>query len=543
VPSRRGRWLFLIVLLGGVGAFTGLWYAATGGSGGSDPAFGGLYVEGVAGAPSRINPLFAAQNEVDEALASLIFAGLTRLDEQGTPLPDLAEDWTVSADGRTYTFRLREGLVWQDGAPLTADDVIFTYGLLQSPGLRSPPALSRLLAEATMARKDSLTVTIQLPQPFAPLPAHLTLGILPLHLLGDIPPAALFDAPFNLQPVGAGPYRLEELTGERARLEANPAYHLRQPFVQRLELRFYRDESALIAALKSRDVQGAFFRAPLSAGDLVYLERRGDLRQSTLPTGAVTFVYLNLRLPIFEDRRVRQALLYALDRGAIIEEALGGQALPADSPIAPGSWAYAPSLGRYETDPEIAGLLLDEAGWRLDGRGVRTKEGVELAFTLACTSDPQQVALARAIAKRWSEVGARVVVAPSGTTTLVRDLLEPRRYEAALFVRAGDADPDPYPAWHSTQTGSKGGNLSLLNDQRFDRILEEARLLASQARRRDLYGEFQELFAQEVPAIPLFASTSLYVQKASLQGVRVGLLEGAGARFWQVHEWYLKTTR
>ncbi len=145
------------------------------------------------------------------------------------------------------------------------------------------------------------------------------------------------------------------------------------------------------------------------------------------------------------------------------------------------------------------------------------------------------------MAKRWSDLGVRVTVAAGGTTTLVRDLLEPRSYEAALFVRGGGPDPDPYPAWHSTQTGAKGGNLSSLSDERIDRILEEARLSAPPQRRLELYAQFQELFAQEVPAIPLYASTALYVQSASLRGVRVGLLDTAGARFWQVQEWYLRT--
>jgi len=541
VPSRRGHSLFLIVLLAGVGAFTGLWYAASEHSRGTDPAFGGVYVEGLAGAPARINPLFAAQNEADEALASLVFAGLTRLDDHGTAFPDLAEEWTVSADGRTYTFRLRQGLVWQDGVELTADDVLFTYDLLRATELRAPPALSRVLAEATIAKQDSRTLTVALPQPFAPLPAYLTLGILPAHLLEEVSAASLFDAGFNLQPVGAGPYRLEALSAERALLVANPAYHFGQPFIQRLELRFYRDEGALLAALKGRQVSGALFRSPLAAGDLLALEQRRDLRQTLLPTGEVTFVYLNLRRSLFEDRRVRQALLYAIDRDALVAEVLSGHALPADSPIAPLSWAHTAALDRYDPDAEIAGLLLDEAGWRLDGRGVRTRGGSELAFTLSCTSDPLQVALAQAIAERWSAIGVRVTVAPTGATTLVRDMLAQRSYEAALFVQAGEPDPDPYPAWHSTQTGAKGGNLSSLSDPRFDRLLEQARLLEDAPGRKDLYAQFQELFAQEVPAIPLYASAALYVQGASLRGVRLGLLESAGSRFWQVQEWHLKT--
>lgn len=538
---RRGRWLFLTVLLAGVAAFGGVWYAASQRARGSEPAFGGLYVEGIAGAPARINPIFAAQNEADDALSALIFAGLTRLDEHGNAFPDLAEEWSVSADGRLYTFRLRQGLIWQDGAPLTADDVLFTYSLLRDPELRSPPPLSRVLTQATITQVDALTFTIELAQPFAPLPAYLTLGILPAHRLESISAAALFDAEFNQQPIGAGPYRLESLTPERALLVANPAYHFGQPFIQRLELRFYRDERALYGALRDRQISGALFRAPLAAADLLALQQRRDLRQTLLPTGEVTFVYLNLRRPLFEDRRVRQALLYALDRAVLVEQVLADHGLPADSPLPPQSWAHTAALDRYDPDAEIAGLLLDEAGWRLDGAGIRSKGGRELGFTLACTSDPTQVALAQAIAERWAAIGVRVTVAPTGATTLVRDVLEPRNYDAALFVQPAAPDPDPFPAWHSTQASGKAGNISSLSDPRFDRLLEQARLQPATAGRKGLYSQFQELFAQEVPAIPLYGSAALYVQGASLRGVRLGLTTTAGARFWQVQEWHLKT--
>jgi peptide/nickel transport system substrate-binding protein len=541
VRSRRGRWLFLIVLLGGVAGFTALWYAAEGKSTTGEPSFGGTYVEGLTGTPARINPLFATQNEVDASLVSLVFAGLTRIDDHGTPFPDLAETWTLSPDGRVYTFRLRPGLIWQDGAELTADDVVFTYGLLKTAGSRAAPAVARILSDATVSRVDGLTVTIELPQAFAPLPSYLTLGLLPAHILRSLPPDALFDAPFNLQPIGAGPYRLEQLTAEHAVLTANPGHHLGQPFVQRIELRFYRDEGSLLAALRAKRVGGALFHTGLGEADRVEIERRTDLRETSLVTGEVSYVFLNLRLSLFQDRRVRQALLYALDRDAIVEEVFDGQAMRADSPLLPDGWAFTPALQRYGPDPKLAGLLLDEAGWRLNDRGVRARGGDQLNFTLATSADPANVAVAQAIAKRWSAIGANVTVEAGGVTALVRDMLEPRSYQTALFSLTSDADPDPYGAWHSTQASGKAGNLASLRDDRIDRVLAEARLGASPSRRRELYGEFQELFAQEVPAIPLYVATALYVQPASMRGVRLGQLTDPGRRFWQVQEWHLKT--
>jgi peptide/nickel transport system substrate-binding protein len=541
VHNRRGRWLFLVVLLAGVLGFIGLWYLVPADTEEPEPEFGGAYIEGISGAPARINPLYAGENSIDATLSSLIFAGLTRLDEKGLPFPDLAQTWTVSPDGLLYTFTLRPGLTWQDGAPLTSADVTFTYGLLQSPQLKNPPSLQRQLKDVTFEAPNDLTVTVKLPEPYAPLPAYLTLGILPQHVLGLAEPEALYDAAFNQQPVGAGAYRLQSLTLQRAQLVANPAYHFEQPFIQNVELRFYRDDGALYDALQAREIEGALFAAGLGPSDFLDLERRHDLRITSLDTGAISYVYLNLKLPVFEDRRLRQALLYAVDRGRIIDEVLRGQAVRADSPIAPASWAYSGSLTRYEANAEVANLLLDEAGWPKGTDGVRRRGGQTLAFSITASSDPVQSEVAKRVAADWNALGARVTVKLSGLTPLVRDLIEQRDYEAILFVDPSEPDPDPYDAWHSSGQGGRGNNLSLWSNARVDSILKEAHTTGPPTRRTDLYREFQEIFAQEVPAIPLYVPTVLYVQNASISGVRIARLAQPGDRFWQVQEWFLKT--
>jgi peptide/nickel transport system substrate-binding protein len=537
---RRQRWLFVLVLLGGLAGFSALWYATSSSSESVEPDFGGVYIEGMAGTPSRVNPLFAAENQVDESLVALVFAGLTRLDDQGRPFPDLAETWSVSQDGRVYTFKLRSGLTWQDGAPLSADDVVFTYGLLDVPELRASPGLAAVLSETEVAKVDALTLTVTVPRPFAPLPSYLTLGILPAHLLGSKPVGVLGDDPFSQRPVGAGPFKLEELTPSRAVLVANPTYYSGQPYIQRLELRFYRDEGLLLSALKDREVNGALFSA-LAQNDRFYVEERSDLRLVTLATPELTYVYLNLSRSLFNDRRLRQALLTAIDRDALVTDVLDGEGARTDSALAPGSWAYTPALRRYSFDPSVAGLLLDEAGWPLSPSGVRVRGGQELAVRLSTNSDPLRLAVANEVARRWMALGVRVTVDATGATTLVREELEPRTYEAALFASMADADPDPYAFWHSSQASGKGLNLSALRDPAFDRVIDEARAEQSQPRREELYGQFQELFAQEVPAIPLFAGSMVYVQRESLRGVQVGYVADPGGRFWQVQEWYLRT--
>ena len=535
------RSLFFFVLAGGVAALTLFWsLASRTDEAVPDPDFGGAYIEGIAGSPARINPLFTRENPTDATVAALVFAGLTRLDEHGSPFPDLAETWTLSPDGLTYTFTLRRGLRWHDAAPVTADDVVFTYSLLQAPELPIPPRLSTLLAGATISALDNRTVVIALAAPYSPLPAYLTLGILPKHSLDGLTMSEIYNSFFNQQPIGAGPYRLVRLTPSEAELVANPAYHLHQPFIQRVELRFYRDEPAVQAALERGEVQAALFHGGIPKTDQIELEVSANLRMTPLDTGEITYVYLNLALPMFQDRRVRQALLYALDRDALIAGALDGEGARADSPLSPTSWAYSPSLTRYEPDAHLAGLLLDEAGWPRGQDGLRRKDGRPLAFTLTTNADPVRVAVAEAVAAAWNQVGLQVSVSAIGVTDLIRNRLEPRKYEATIWARLPTTDPDPYEQWHSSQTTGRGANLTGFSDARIDAVLETARSV-SQIKRKELYIEFQELFAQEVPAIPLYVSTAAYMQEADLQGVRIARLLEPGDRFWQVEEWFLKT--
>ncbi len=531
---RRDRWLFLLVLVVGIAGFCGVWYSSTRGSGSGTPEIGGDYVEGVAGKAQRINPLFAGYNDVDDSLVSLVFAGLTRLDNNGRPYPDLASNWTVSSDGLTYTFDLRPGLVWQDGKPLTASDVVFTYDMVRNPAVHTTSPLAQLLADAKVAAPNDNTVQITLTQPYSPLPAYLTLGILPQHLLTDVTPADLFDAPFNQQPVGAGPYRLEQLTDDEAVLAANTAYHFSAPFIPHIHLRFYTDEEGLLTALQAGDIDGALFTTGLSRDDRLRLEDSHHTL-TELSSGQMTFVYLNLEQNEFQDAQVRRSLLAALDRNEIAGLVYGGLATAADSPIPAGIWSHKVAIQDTSADLTLATQLLDAAGLKPDVDGVR------LRFDLAVDPDPVHITVANDIARQWQQIGVVATVKVMGNTELNRDELEPRSYQAALVTVDTGPAPDPYSMWHSSEIDAEGKNLAAVRDENLDKLLEQARETPSQGEREDLYRQFQSLFAQDLPSLPIYTQNELYVQKDSVHGVRAGYLPYPGARFWQVQEWYVET--
>lgn len=533
----RSRRSFLFALIAGLGVLAAIWIAASGN--GAEPMAGGTYIEGMAGAPDRVNPLFAGFNEVDESLVSLIFAGLTRLDENGRPFPDLAENWTVSPDGLTYIFTLRSGLMWQDGAILTAEDVEFTYELLKAKDVNPSSTIASVLADATVSVLDIKTIQIRLDQPFAPLPAFLTLGILPVRSLGAAGSEGTSTAAFNRAPVGAGPYRLEELTQAKAVLVPNPFYHFAMPLLDQIELKFFANEADLLAALKAQQLDGALFSSGVGEADLVDLVQAG-FHTFNLPTAATVFVFFNLAEPVFDDRRVRQALLYALDRDAIVEGVFGSLAIRSDSPLPEAIWSSTPSLEKYEYDLAAAASLLEEAGWVLVEE-VRERSGVPMSFQLVTDSDPVRLAVAQEVVSRWRALGIEVTLETVGNTLLVRDRLDPRHFEALLFALTAGPDPDAYDTWHSSANSAGGDNLAQSDNIAVDSLLEEGRTSISLDRREELYGEFQELFAEEIPSIPLYTQSLIYAQTSSLQGVRFGFLPNAGARFWRAPEWHFET--
>ena len=536
----RSRWLVPVVVACGVVVLSVLWYQTSRSSHMTASLAAVTHTEGVAGGVSRINPLYSSANEVDADLAALIFSGLTRLGPDGTVQPDLAESWDISGDGLTYTFHLRQGVTWHDGEPFTADDVIFTYGALRDPNFRGQPSQAELFHSVNFSKVDDATVEVRLTQPFAPLLSHLTVGILPSHLLQGQDADALYDSPFNQQPVGTGPFRLTDLSPQRAVLDANTNYYLGGPYLRRFEFRFYQDEPALVKGLKAGEVQSAFFRSPLNADDSQYLQSDSDLQVLQLPSTTSTVLYFNDDWPSLQDKNVRMALAYATNRPEIISSILQGQAIEADSAIAAGTWSYYPVLDRYAYDPEQAAKLLDEAGWTLQSNGIRAKDGAELRFEIATNDDALRTAAANDIANSWSALGIPTEVSVQGPTTLLRDMLLPHDFVVALYGFDGGPDPDPYPAYHSSQATPGGQNLSGFSDPTVDLLLQNGRQSSDVEARKALYRQFQEVFAGEVPNLPLYQRTFTYAVDKRLQGVTPGVLFDSSSRFSQVNEWRLE---
>lgn len=509
----------------------------------SVPAAGGVYTEAAVGTPRTINPLLAFGNDLDQDLSSLIFQGLVRQNERGELEPALATHWEISPDQLTYTFHLRPGVRWHDGAPFSADDVVFTTQVMQSDAFAAPdsPAplyLSELWRNVEVAKLDESTVQFRLKQPFAPFLYENTIGILPAHLWREVPTGEFAQSLLNLQPVGTGPWRLVELTAQGARLEPNPLNNGPKPFLEGLEFRFYPDYGSAFAALASGEVDGISRILPQ---DMVAANANDDLTLLSAPLAGETLLYFNLtnpNTPFFGDKQVRQALWLALDQQAVIDQALQGQGMPADGPIMPGTWANA-AAERPTPDAQKAAELLTAAGWVLDDQGgVRVKDGRPFSFVMVGDNE----ALLQAVADQWAKIGVQAVPQVVPLVSLAGDYLSLRNFEAALVHWRLAGDPDPYPLWHSTQI-DHGQNYTGWNHARADELMEQGRSMSDPGLRFKLYEEFQQIFMDELPALPVYFDVYTYGVRDHVKAAQIGRLNVPSDRLATLPRWYISTQR
>ncbi|MBL7199784.1 MAG: hypothetical protein ISS56_06510 [Anaerolineae bacterium] len=514
---------------------------------------GGTYVEGAAGAPRFINPLFSQENDLDRDLCKLIFEGLTTLSEHNEIVPLLAEQWDVSEDGRTYTFALRGSVRWQDGEPFTADDVLFTIGLLQKPDFPGSYYLSELWRSVEVKKIGSYGVQFTLLEPYAPFLDYTTIGILPKHLLEDVPVAELHLHAFSAFSTGTGLFRVVEHTAEHIVLEANPYHRLwGETKLDRIDFRFYPSYGHILTAYEAGEVTGV---SHILAEDMERARSNPNLQLLSARLSGYSLILMNLGdsgKPFFQDPRVRQALLYALDRQGLIDDVLGGQGLVIHSPIMPQSWAYNPRVQQYGYAPKQAIALLEETGWELptpqeafigeldpEDAKVRTRQGERLEFTLLVNNLPERIALAHAVADQWSAVGVHTYVQAVDVSDLTLNHLLPRAFDAVLLQWQLPPDPDPYPVWHSTQTEAGGQNYSGFVHRDADEAIEVARLLTDVGQRTELYYRFQEIFGQEVPALLLYQPVYTYGVDKSVRNVQIAPMLDPSGRFRNIAQWAL----
>lgn len=507
------------------------------------PVEGGDVVEGMVGAPRYLNPLLSDPNPVDRELVSLIFDGLTRRDENGRLVPALADAWAVSEDGLLVTFTLRQGARWQDGEPVTAQDVLFTYGLLQAEDFPGPSALPALWRTVIMTATDERTVQFQLQEPYAPFLDATTLGILPAHHLEGVTAVSLPDHPFNLSPIGTGlfivaPEQDPRTTG-RLRLLPNPQ-SWQQTHVDGLEIRFFGDEARLLAAFAAGEIQAINQVSPVMLPEVAALP---GVRLFTNRAPRFTELLFNLSesgAPALGRVDVRQALAYALDRGLLVDQVLNGQGVPLEGPYLPTSWAYNPDLlTRYTYAPETAVSLLNAAGWLLpEGQTIRQQNEENLTLRLLFLDSPTFRALAESLRQQWAAVGIALTLQPVSAYTDLLAALTERDFDIALLEVRPAGDPDLYDFW-SQEAIVRGQNYGAWNNRRASEELERARQTWSQSERHPFYDNFLRYFNASLPALTLYQHVSTYALSTAVHNAEIGRIDHPRDRYLTLADWFL----
>ena len=541
MPLMHTRWPFFVALVIGLPTLAIFWYVILANpKGEAVPASGGSYTEGVTRAPERINPLFAGANQTDADLAVLIFSGLVRLGPDGTPQPDLAERWEITGNGQSYVFHLRRGVAWQDGEPFDADDVAFTYRAIADPGFKGDPALAQLMQGVVVTTRDPLTVEFRLQQTYAPFLAYLTVGILPQHLLRGLDPNQLFNAPFNLRPVGTGPYAFDGRDNNSVSLATNSTYYLGPPRISTLRLRIFPDAASVGVALRKHDIDGALLADDASVDDVDTVQNDAAYAHHDVTSTSYFTMYVDTRDDRFAEPVVRRAMQQAINIESLIVDVASGRGEAAGTGFTRGSWAFTP-LDVATFDPGAAASALERESWRRGRDGVREKDGVRLSFALSTTNDPQRVAIAENVARQLKAIGIDARVQPLSASSFIDEHLLSRKFEAALVEIDPGPDPDPYPFWHSSQIASPGRNLANYRDPRIDDTLERARQNTEPARRKDLYELFSGYLIAAAPSLPLFSPRATYVQSTRVRAFEGSLLFTPSSRFYNVQRWYVET--
>lgn len=508
---------------------------------------GGIFSEGILGKYTDANPIYATSS-VDTSVSRLIFAGLLKYDKDNKLAGDLAEFWDVDEKGTTYTVRIWPDMVWQDGVEITAEDVVFTYRTIQNPDAKSPfyGSWRGIRVKAV----DRLTVEFALPAPLVSFPHSLTTGIIPKHVLNDIPPVQLRSARFNTEePVGAGPFKLDliEVTGEtpetrqeKIALVPNPLYHRGVPKLERFIVRSFYDEEALRDAFRNRELLAV---SGLN-GSLDDLEADRDFTEFSVPLTSQVGTFFMTTNPTLSDPRVRQALVQSVDQSAIIE-GLGYPVVASRAPFLSSHFAYDKSLVQLPFDIERAKALLTEAGWVEAEDGFRYKDGKQLTFGLFSQSTADYTYVSKELQSYWRNVGVNASVTLQSDYE-IKNTVSRGAYDALLYGISLGADPDVFVYWHSSQasaTATNQLNFSRYTSSDVDDSLEAGRTRSDQALRTVKYKSFLEAWRKDAPALMLYQPRYLYLTDNSVKGIKLKTLNEPADRYADVTEWTVRQAR
>lgn len=478
------------------------------------PVAGGSYVEGVVGQPIAVNPAISS-NQADLDLSALLF----------TDFGNLITRSELSPDNRTYTITLKEDLVWDDGKPLTSDDVIYTIQTIQNPDARSP--LAKDWQGVVAERVSQIQAKFSLPTPYVYFKDNVSrLRIIPKHIFGAVPPSNFRLSAYILEPVGNGPYRFKEFSKRRDgfitgyHLVPNEHFIGDRAFIADFYVQFYENSDDLIKDFELRRVNG--FGNILPPPQELVNSKNAVVEKIPMPLEYAVFAN-PIANSILKDKDLRYALAAAIDKQAIVNKVFGGEALVTQNPL-PFDVAERPSHILYN---------LEEAKKRIAALKTKPDE-----LTLLVPHIPFVEAVGNMIKEMWTAAGIpKVSVVSLEADDFVNNVVKTRNYDLALFGMIFENPNDLFPFWHSSQRFYPGLNFALYQNAKVDVLIESARQSRNIEEQRTDTGSAEDLILADNPAIPLFSLPYFYAHTERLYNFKESMLLIPSDRFNHVNEW------
>ncbi len=535
----------------------------------SVPQKGGEINEGIIGTTTVINPVLA-QSDADKDLVALIFSGLMRKDENGNFIEDLAETYSVSNDGKIYTFILKNNLKFHDGTLVTADDIIFTIEKIKDPLVKSPKKSS--WDNVDIIKKDDLTISFELKNQDISFMDKTTIGILPSSLWKNVNIQEFNISNLNTKPIGTGPYKLiktyknKDGIPQEYRLKYFKNFSLGEPNIKYINILSFSNGEELLKALSNGKINQAGGISPESLEKIKLSNYK--INTSTLSRTFGLF-FNNSQNKIFEDPAIIKAINKALNKDFIVDEVLKGYGNAINSPI-PQNISnkendYSFSLSEIEEAKE----LLKKSGWKDGEDGIMEKGGkitttkikivkgkkitetstidlgqiTKLSFSIT-TGDTAELKQAVSIIKnQLIKIGIDVNIDKVYETGQLTQIIRNREYDALFFGQTIKQESDLYSFWHSSQRIDPGLNIAMSNNKNIDNILETVQKTPEIKNRIPLYQKLEEEFIKNPQSVMTYSPKYIYITPKTFNNIKINNLNNSSDRFNTVYKWYAKEDR
>lgn len=509
---------------------------------------GGIYVEGSSGTYTNANPIYAT-TDPDNTISSLIFAGLFKDGPDGKLVGNLASGYTTSDNGKIYTVTLKPNLTWQDGRPLTSSDVVFTFNTIENPDAQSP--LFSDWQGINVSAPNPRTVVFKLPDVLASFPYELTTGIIPKHILDQVPVADLRTTNFDtIKPVGSGPFAWQAIqvingnnpANEEVEIALKPfsGYNGGKPKLNEFVEDIYADQSQLVAAFKDNSLTAMEATTPPAAS---VQDKSGVIKHNFIERDA-TMVFFKTTSGELSDPNIRTALVEGANVPAIIKH-LGYQTKEVNEPLLMDQLAYNPSYAQPKFNVEAAIAKLQSDGWTTIKDGVRYKANQPLTFTLSAANTAENRLVTSMLKNQWAKIGLDLNVQLLDPVDLLNDLNE-HNYDAVLTSISIGVDPDVFVYWDSAEADIRSAtrlNFSEFSSTTADESLQAGRTRLNTLLRVIKYEPFLKAWQQAEPALGLYQPRLLYLTNGPVGGLNNQELSTPTDRFENVQNWEIREAK